>query len=62
MRRVNLLLRKPPFISMASPSVLGELELTEEVTRGRVLYTFQGDVPDFFYRLRPPPLLWLQQA
>ena len=43
---------------MASPSVLGELELTEEVTRGRVLYTFQGDVPDFFYRLRTPPLLW----
>ena len=58
MRRVNLLFRKPPFISMASPSVLGELDLTEEVTRGRVLFTFQGDVPDFFYRLRTPPLLW----
>ena len=58
MRAVNFLFTKAPWVAMASPTILGELELTEEITRGRVLFIFQGDIPDYFYRLRTPPVLW----
>jgi hypothetical protein len=44
-------------MSMASPSALAEVDLSEEVVRGRVLRTFQGDVPDFFYRVLIPHFL-----
>ena len=59
---------------MRSPAINGQLYLGGELRQGRSLYTFQGDVPDFFYRLenfpellpwfcvqcnhRPPPLSW----
>ena len=51
-RKVNLLFRRPPWTPLGSPSALSELELTEDILDGRVLGSFQGDVPEWFYRLR----------
>ena len=57
LRRVNQRFRKPPWVPMGSPALLGHLELSDDVLQGRKLYTFQGDVPDFFYLLRLPGAL-----
>ena len=51
-RRVNLLFQDPPWVPLGSPAGLALLELDEAVLRGRRLFSFQGDVPDWFYRLR----------
>ena len=51
-RKVNLLFRRPPWTPLGSPSALAELELTSDILNGKVLGSFQGDVPDWFYRLR----------
>jgi len=48
LRLANRLFKKAPWISMASPGSLGELELTPEVLGDRVPGSVQADVPDFF--------------
>ena len=50
-RKVNVLFQDPPWVPLGSPSGLALLQLDETVLRGRRLFSFQGDVPDWFYRL-----------
>ena len=56
-RKVNVLFRRPPWTPLGSPSVLSELDLSDDILDGRTLGSFQGDVPDWFYRLRWPEAL-----
>ena len=44
---------------MASPASIGEIELTEEVTQGKVPASVQTDVPDFFYCVELPEVMWV---
>lgn len=57
-RDINARFRRPPTVAMASPSAIAELDLSEGVTHGKVLRTWQGDVPDYFYRVLLPASLW----
>ena len=50
-RKVNILFHDPPWVPLGSPAGLALLELDEMILRGRRLFSFQGDVPDWFYRL-----------
>ena len=49
-RKVNLLFEDAPWVPLASPAALGLLELDEALVHGRRLYSWQGDIPDWFYR------------
>ena len=58
LRRASLRFRSPPWVSMGSPALIGHLDLAADLLADRKLFTFQGDVPDFFYKLALPSSLW----
>lgn len=57
LRRVNLLFQKAPWASLASPGAMSELLVGDEIRRGRVVISAQGDVPNFFSVVATPPVL-----
>ena len=54
---MNMRFREPPWTPLGSPSSLARLDLSPDILGGRVFCSFQGDVPDWFYRLRWPSSL-----
>jgi len=58
LRLVNRLFQRAPWVSMASPASLGELDMSEPVVGNRVPASVQADVPDFFYCLETPESVW----
>ena len=53
-RRVNLKFKRAPWVPLGSPAGLGLLELAPSMLQGRTIGTYQGDVPDMFYRVGFP--------
>ena len=53
-RRANLKFKKAPWVPLGSPAGLGLLELSPDMLRERTIGTYQGDVPDMFYRIGIP--------
>ena len=53
-RRVNLKFKKAPWVPLGSPAGLGLLELSPDMLRERTIGTYQGDVPDMFFRIGIP--------
>ena len=51
---MNLKFKKAPGVPLGSPAGLGLLELSPSMLQGRTIGTFQGDVPDMFYRIAVP--------
>ena len=47
----------PPWVPLGSPLSISYVDLSEDITKGRVPTSCQGDLPDFFYRLALP--IWL---
>ena len=58
MRRVNKRFKSPPHLNLGSPMAMAELDLSDEITQGRMLKSTWGDVPDFFHRCRSCSELW----
>ena len=57
LRRSNLRWRTPPWVPLGSPISLSFVDLSDDITKGKVCTSCQGDLPDFFYRLKLPE--WL---
>ncbi|CAK0897173.1 unnamed protein product [Prorocentrum cordatum] len=58
LRQVNKRFQKPPHLSLGSPMAMAELDLSDEITDGRVLQSTWGDVPDYFHRCKSCSELW----
>ena len=56
-RRMNCRFKEAPWVPLGSPAMVSHVELSDDILEGRAPWTFQGDVPQFFYRLRCPDAL-----
>ena len=50
-------LKTPPWVPLGSPLSMSYVDFSDDITKGRVPTSCQGDLPDFFYRLLLVP--WL---